>query len=91
MTSAEMHTLTGAFAVNALSEHERAQFPRHLAECESCSQEVRELRATAARLGAAVAEDPPAGLKQRVLAEIHVTRQQPPNVVPGVAGTVPPP
>jgi anti-sigma-K factor RskA len=82
MTSSEMHTLAGAYAVDALSEHERAQFRRHLEECESCSQEVRELRATAARLGAAVAEDPPAWLKQRVLAEIHVTRQQPPLAVP---------
>lgn len=82
MTSSEMHTLAGAYAVDALSEHERAQFRRHLEDCESCSQEVRELRATAARLGAAVAEDPPAWLKQRVLAEIHVTRQQPPLAVP---------
>jgi len=82
MTSSEMHTFAGAFAVDALSEHERAQFQRHLAECESCSQEVRELRATAARLGAAVAEAPPAHLKSRVMAEIHVTRQLPPHAAP---------
>jgi hypothetical protein len=30
MTAPEMHTLTGAFAVDALSEMERAQFERHL-------------------------------------------------------------
>ncbi|MDT7724645.1 MAG: hypothetical protein QOI21_1221 [Actinomycetota bacterium] len=87
MTSSEMHTLAGAYAVDALSEHERAQFERHLGECESCSQEVRELRATAAKLGAAVAEDPPAWLKERVLAEIHVTRQQPPLAAPERLGT----
>jgi anti-sigma-K factor RskA len=84
MTTSDMHTLAGAFAVDALSEHERAQFQRHLDECESCAQEVRELRATAARLGAAVAEDPPIGLKERVLAEIQVTRQQPPASVPEI-------
>jgi anti-sigma-K factor RskA len=86
MTSSEMHTFAGAFAVDALSEHERAQFQRHLAECESCSQEVRELRATAARLGAAMAEAPPAHLKSRVLAEIRVTRQLPPHAVPEPVG-----
>ncbi|WP_211323110.1 anti-sigma factor [Amycolatopsis palatopharyngis] len=79
MTSPDMHTLAGAFAVNALSEHERARFQRHLQECESCSQEVRELRATAAKLGLAVAEDPPPELKERVLAQVRATRQQPPR------------
>ncbi|SFB38437.1 Anti-sigma-K factor RskA [Amycolatopsis marina] len=79
MTSPEMHTLAGAFAVDALDEHERARFQRHLNECDSCRQEVRELRATAAKLGLAVAEDPPPELKQRVLAEVRGTRQQPPG------------
>lgn len=79
MTSPDMHTLAGAFAVNALSEHERARFQRHLDECVSCTQEVRELRATAAKLGAAVAQDPPPELKARVLAEVRATRQQPPG------------
>ncbi|WP_020674322.1 anti-sigma factor [Amycolatopsis nigrescens] len=78
MSSPEMHTLAGAFAVDALSDHERARFQRHLEECESCAQEVRELRATAARLGAAAAVDPPDELKRRVLAEIRGSRQQPP-------------
>jgi anti-sigma-K factor RskA len=86
MSSSEMHTLAGAFAVDALSEHERAQFQRHLEECESCSHEVRELRATAAYLGAAMAEEPPVEHKHRVMAEIHVTRQQPPHAVPEPMG-----
>lgn len=78
-----MHTLAGAFAVNALSEHERARFQRHIEECESCAQEVRELRATAARLGAAMAEDQTSPqLKSRVLAEVRATRQVPPNAPP---------
>ncbi|WP_091290831.1 anti-sigma factor [Amycolatopsis xylanica] len=79
MSSPEMHTLAGAFAVNALSEHERARFQQHIEECESCAQEVRELRATAARLGAAVAEEQTSDrLKARVLAEVRATRQLPP-------------
>lgn len=74
-----MATLTGAYAVNALTEFERAGFERHLAGCEDCAQEVRELRETAARLGAATETTPPEDLKQRVLAEISRTRQEPPR------------
>ncbi|ANN18984.1 hypothetical protein SD37_27420 [Amycolatopsis orientalis] len=79
MTMPEMHTLTGAYAVDALSEVERAQFQRHLGECASCAQEVLELQMTATRLGAALAEDPPPELKRRVLAQAMATRQQPPK------------
>lgn len=79
MTMPEMHTLTGAYAVDALSELERAQFQRHLGECASCAQEVLELQMTATRLGAALAEDPPPELKRRVLAQAMATRQQPPK------------
>jgi anti-sigma-K factor RskA len=75
----DVHTLTGAYAVDALSELERRQFERHLAECPDCTREVEELRATAARLGAAVAERPPDGLRQRVLDRITVTRQESPG------------
>lgn len=79
MTMPEMHTLTGAFAVDALSEMERAQFERHLRECVPCAQEVLELQMTATRLGAALAEEPPPELKRRVLAQAMATRQQPPR------------
>lgn len=73
-----IHTLTGAYAVEALPADERVRFEAHLVECGSCLQEVRELRAAAARLGTAVAEPPPAGLKARVLAQISTVRQLPP-------------
>ncbi|WP_047470085.1 RskA family anti-sigma factor, partial [Streptomyces sp. M10] len=33
MTTAELHTLTGAYALHALPEEERAAFDRHLADC----------------------------------------------------------
>lgn len=73
-----MSTLTGAYAVDALSEDERREFEVHLARCPECTQEVRELRETVARLGAALAAAPPEQLKQRVLDEIRHTRQLPP-------------
>ncbi|WP_103352444.1 anti-sigma factor [Amycolatopsis sp. CA-128772] len=78
-----MHTLAGAFALDAVNDVERAEFARHLEQCESCTQEVAELRATAARLGAAMAEEPPPEFKDRVLAAMHATRQLPPRTRPG--------
>nr|WP_308210297.1 anti-sigma factor [Amycolatopsis iheyensis] len=78
-----MHTLAGAFALDAVSDIERAEFARHLEQCDSCAQEVAELRATAARLGAAMAEEPPPEFKDRVMAAMHATRQLPPRTRPG--------
>lgn len=76
----EVHTLAGAYALHALSEFERRQFEAHLAECPDCQQQVAEFHATAARLAMAVAEQPSDQLRQRVLAEIGQTRQEPPPV-----------
>ncbi|MGW5069213.1 anti-sigma factor [Streptomyces cyaneofuscatus] len=79
MTTADLHTLTGAYALHALPEDERREFERHLSDCEACTQEVRELSATAARLGLAAAESPPRELRERVLREITTVRQEVPS------------
>lgn len=47
MSTVDLHTLTGAYALGALSEQESAEFAGHLAQCQACTQEVRELRETA--------------------------------------------
>jgi anti-sigma-K factor RskA len=70
-----MHTLAGAYALDALTELERAGFDRHMAECAACATEVAELTETAARLGTATALTPPPGLRAAVLADISRTRQ----------------
>ncbi|MBY8880115.1 anti-sigma factor [Actinacidiphila acidipaludis] len=80
MTTVDLHTLTGAYAVGALSGPEAEAFRRHMAECEACAQEVRELSETAARLALAVAEVPPDGLRERVMASLPEVRQLPPEV-----------
>ncbi|GAA4529073.1 anti-sigma factor [Amycolatopsis samaneae] len=80
---AEIHVLTGAYALDAVSDLERAAFERHLADCATCTQEVRELRETAARLGAASVIVPPPRLRESVLAEVAGTRQRPPAVGDG--------
>lgn len=82
MTGVDLHTLTGAYAVNAMSEDEAEEFGRHLARCPACAEEVRELRATAARLALAVAEVPPAAMRARVMEALPGVRQLPPDVSP---------
>lgn len=77
--TADLHTLTGAYALDALTQEEAAEFARHLADCEACAREVAELRETAARLAMAVAEVPPAALRTRVMAALPEVRQLPPR------------
>jgi anti-sigma factor RsiW len=77
--TADLHTLTGAYALGAVSGPEEQAFRRHLAECAACRQEVREFTETAARLAMAVAEEPPDGLRERVLAALPAVRQLPPD------------
>lgn len=47
---ADVHALTGAYVLDAVSDVEHAEFERHLTRCETCAQEVAELRETATRL-----------------------------------------
>ena len=84
--STDLHTLSGAYAIDALSEEEARQFDRHLEECPSCREEVRELRAAAAKMGAAEALAPPPALKARVLAAAGQIAQLPPRVTRRASG-----
>lgn len=84
--SEDVHSLVGPYALNALPRDEEAFFERHLEVCDQCAREVAELTETTASLGAAVAEPPPAGLRQRVLAEALDTPQERPP-----SATTPPP
>lgn len=80
MTHPDIHTLTGAFATNALDEDERAAFEAHLPGCPACQAEVDSFLATAAMLGSAVGESPPAGLRDAIMDEIGSTRQLAPGL-----------
>ncbi|RFU85522.1 anti-sigma factor [Streptomyces triticagri] len=80
MSTADLHTCTGAYVLHALPAAERDRFEGHLADCEACAQEVKELAATAQRLGLAVAAPPPAELRARVLQQITTVRQEPPRL-----------
>lgn len=76
--SADIHSLVGAYAVDAVDDHERAAFEQHLAECPECRAEVAELQETAARLSLVTEVTPPASLRDSVLAGIRTVRPLPP-------------
>jgi anti-sigma factor RsiW len=79
MTDAERHTLTGAYALDALDGWEAEDFAHHLVDCAACTREVRELREAAAWLAHAMAEVPPPEMRQRVMTAIAQVPQLPPQ------------
>jgi anti-sigma-K factor RskA len=76
--SPDIHVLTGAYATHSIPDGEQREFRDHLATCGRCTGEMRELEATTARLGAALATSPPLRLKAQVMAAIDQIRQLPP-------------
>lgn len=80
MTSHEIHALSGAYAVDALDDTERALFEEHLASCSECRTEVEELREATALLAETVAVAPPPQLRERVLSGIGSVRPLPPVI-----------
>ncbi|MER6450403.1 anti-sigma factor [Streptomyces venezuelae] len=86
MNTADPHTLTGAYVLDALDPGERTSVERHLAGCPSCAQEVREFSETVTRLGLAVAAPPSAALRDEVMRRIATVRQEPPRAVKGAHG-----
>jgi hypothetical protein len=81
----DIHALSGAYAVDALDDAERAEFERHLTGCPTCRSEVDSLRETAALLAETTLAQPSAGLRDRVLADIGAVRPLPPE--PGQSET----
>lgn len=75
----DVHKLTGAYALDALDDIERARFEQHLAECDDCRAEVAEMRETAALLAETIEVEPPASLRASVLAGISQVRPLPPE------------
>src|SRR5262245_48284055 len=73
--SVDVHSLAGAYALDALEPSERELFDEHMASCSVCTTEVAELRETTARLANDTWETPPPRLRANVLAEVASTRQ----------------
>jgi hypothetical protein len=81
----DIHALSGAYAVDALDDHERHLFEQHLADCPACQAEVAGLRDAAALLPETTSVAPPPALRDRVLADIGTVRPLPPLPVDGPA------
>ena len=78
----DIHALSGAYAIEALDDVERARFQRHLDECPECQAEVESFREAAALLPETTLASPPAALRERVLADIATVRPLPPLTAP---------
>jgi anti-sigma-K factor RskA len=85
MTAADPHLDTAAYALHAVPADEAQLVESHLETCESCSAELVGFLETAALLGSAIAERPPASLRQTIMARVAVTPQLPPLVAPPAA------
>ncbi|MGC0332992.1 anti-sigma-K factor RskA [Streptomyces sp. SAI-170] len=70
------HSLAAPYALDALDAEERRRFERHLAGCDRCTAEVRDLTEDAVRLAWSTAAAPPAALRDRVLAAVRTTAQE---------------
>jgi anti-sigma-K factor RskA len=79
----DIHALSGAYAVGAVDDVERASFERHLAGCPTCRAEVESLREAAATLADDSSVEPPAHLREAVLAGITRVRPLPPVTAGG--------
>jgi anti-sigma factor RsiW len=73
----DAHSTVGAYAVDALSADERAEFESHLATCPSCQLEAVDFAETLAELSPLMAMAPPPALRTSVMAAIGGTRQLP--------------
>ena len=82
MNNDDIHGLSGAYAVDAVDDVERAQFEAHMAECSACREEVASLHSAAAELSAVTLTTAPASLRVAVLRDISSVRPLPPLLTP---------
>ncbi|MGC5040858.1 MULTISPECIES: anti-sigma factor [unclassified Streptomyces] len=74
----DLHSLAAPYALDALEPPERIRFEKHLKDCERCAAEVRALSEDAVRLAWSTAAPAPAALRDRVMAAVRTTPQDPP-------------
>lgn len=80
----DLQDLAAAYVLDALDDEERAAFERYLLTHPDVQREVEQLREGASVLGDASSEEPPATMRDAVLAATAVAPQEPMNdtVVP---------
>lgn len=98
----DLHSLAAPYALDALEPGERARFEKHLKNCGMCAAEVRTLSEDTVRLAWSTAAPAPYAMRDRVLAAVRATPQEPvrqqepahartPQLPPHVWGAQPPP
>lgn len=78
--TAGLHTLVGAYVLDAVPPADRQAFERHLGGCTPCQDEVRTMREATARLAAAAAVEPRPQLRDQTLQAATRLRQEPPAI-----------
>jgi Anti-sigma-K factor rskA/Putative zinc-finger len=81
----DLHTLAGAYAMDAVADGDRARFERHLAGCGACREEIRGLHEATARLATAATVVPRPELREQTLRAAALIRQLPPAVREDIA------
>jgi anti-sigma-K factor RskA len=71
------HSLAAPYALDALEPPERVRFEKHLKGCDRCAAEVRALAEDAVRLAWSTAAPAPAAMRDRVMAAVRATPQDP--------------
>ncbi|MGW0614867.1 anti-sigma factor [Streptomyces sp. NPDC002788] len=74
----DRHSLAAPYALDALEPLERVRFEKHLKGCDRCAAEVRALCEDAVRLAWSTAAPAPAAMRDRVMAAVRATPQDPP-------------
>ncbi|HVM16157.1 MAG TPA: anti-sigma factor [Gaiellaceae bacterium] len=75
MEADELHELTAAYALDALSEDEERAYEEHLRRCPQCQEELRAFADTAAALAHGVnAPAPPPALRDRIVEQVRAER-----------------
>jgi len=74
----DVRALLGAYAVDAVDADERRAVESLVAVDADAARELADLQAVAARLGAAIDAEPPAGARAAVLAAVRATPQESP-------------
>lgn len=96
MTSHPWLEHAAPYALGALDEADRTSFETHLASCDVCAAEVRELRDVTGLIAGGVKQiAPPPGLRERILADARAVRPISAGSQPATRGegesTPPPP
>lgn len=76
----DIHTLSGAYTLDALEDLQKVAFERHLESCESCRDEIRSFSDALTAMADDAATPPPDRLRASVLSAISQVRPLAPEV-----------